>query len=120
MFGEIAVRRRLHVGSSPVAVVVDANPSAIMSIDNSMVRGVTTLDLVGTHEIAQLLGVTRQRVDALARSSASFPAPVATVAAGRIWLREEVETWAAATGRLPRHGVARSGRRLRSGSPRVG
>lgn len=87
----------------------------MMSTDNSRVGWVTTLDLVGTHEIAEILGVSRQRVDVLTRSSTSFPSPAATIAAGRIWLREEVEEWASATGRLvrteprqPRRGRGRS------------
>lgn len=61
-------------------------------------RFVTTLDLVGLAEIGAMLGVSRQRVDQLARSK-GFPDPVATISAGRIWLREEVERWAEQTGR---------------------
>lgn len=82
----------------------------MVSTDNSRVGLVTTLDLVGTHEIAEILGVSRQRVDVLARSSASFPSPAATIAAGRIWLRKEVEDWASATGRLSRPEPRRSRR----------
>lgn len=56
------------------------------------------LDLMGTTEIAELLGVSRQRADQLSRTD-GFPEPVAEIAAGRIWLREEVEVWARRTGR---------------------
>jgi predicted DNA-binding transcriptional regulator AlpA len=52
------------------------------------------VDLVGAQEIAELLGITRQRVGQLARTDESFPSPVAEVAAGRIWEREDVERWA--------------------------
>lgn len=57
-------------------------------------------DLVGVAEIAELLGVTRQRVHQLMRSP-DFPAPVAELSAGRIWNLDEVESWARQTGRLP-------------------
>lgn len=50
-------------------------------------------DLVGVHEIAEMLKVTRQRVDRIASTDSSFPDPVAVLAAGRIWRREEVEVW---------------------------
>lgn len=56
-------------------------------------------DLVGVTEIAAMLGVTTQRVSQLARTPA-FPAPVATLAAGLIWERSDVEEWARETGRL--------------------
>lgn len=57
------------------------------------------LDLVGLAEIGDMLGVSRQRVDQLARTK-DFPEPVATISAGRIWRRADVEAWARATGRL--------------------
>jgi hypothetical protein len=57
------------------------------------------MDLLGVAEIAELLGVTTQRVDQLAGAS-SFPVPAAELEAGRIWQRTDIETWARATGRL--------------------
>jgi len=51
--------------------------------------------LVGTAEIAQMLGVTRQRVDRIASTHSDFPAPEAELSAGRIWSREAVESWMA-------------------------
>lgn len=56
--------------------------------------------LVGAAEVAELLGVTRQRVDAIARTHADFPKPQAELQAGRVWLRAEIEDWAQRTGRL--------------------
>lgn len=56
-------------------------------------------NLLGVTEIAELLGVTRQRVHQL-RQLEDFPRPTATIAAGAIWLREDVEQWARETGRL--------------------
>ena len=60
------------------------------------------LDLVGISEIAEMVGVTRQRVDKISRTDKDFPDPVAEIHAGRIWLRSEVEAWATATGRQAR------------------
>jgi predicted DNA-binding transcriptional regulator AlpA len=57
------------------------------------------VNLVSTVEIAELLGVSRQRVDQLART-ADFPAPTAELAVGRVWLRDDVIEWAIRTGRL--------------------
>ena len=55
--------------------------------------------LVGVAEIAELLGLTRQRVNQLAREE-GFPKPEAELTAGRIWKRADVEAWAKRTGRL--------------------
>lgn len=52
--------------------------------------------LVGSAEVAKMLGVSRQRVNQLADSYADFPRPQALLAAGRIWSRNSVETWIAA------------------------
>jgi predicted DNA-binding transcriptional regulator AlpA len=56
------------------------------------------VDLVGLTEIADMLGVSRQRVHQLAATEA-FPAPEAEVSAGRLWKRAVIEKWAKATGR---------------------
>lgn len=55
--------------------------------------------IVGAAEIAELLGVSRQRVDQLTRRP-EFPAPVAELASGRFWVRGEVERWAVDSGRI--------------------
>ncbi len=57
------------------------------------------MDLMGVTEIAAMLGVSGQRVSQLSRTRA-FPEPVAELAAGRVWLRADVEKWARETGRL--------------------
>jgi predicted DNA-binding transcriptional regulator AlpA len=56
--------------------------------------------LVSTVEIAELLGVSRQRVDQLSRTK-GFPAPEAELAIGRVWDQAAVVAWGKATGRLP-------------------
>lgn len=58
-----------------------------------------TCELVGAAELSEMLGVSRQRVDALARSRLDFPRPIAEIRAGRIWLKADIEEWARATGR---------------------
>lgn len=50
-------------------------------------------EVVGVPEIAQLLGVSRQRVYQLIEAYEDFPAPVATLAVGRIWSRAAVAEW---------------------------
>jgi predicted DNA-binding transcriptional regulator AlpA len=57
-------------------------------------------ELMGTTEIAQLLGVSRQRAGQLAATE-GFPEPIARLAAGPIWRRADVERWAREAGRVP-------------------
>lgn len=58
-----------------------------------------TRHLMGAVEIADMLGVSRQRVHQLA-AAPTFPAPIAELAAGKVWERAAVEEWARRTGRL--------------------
>jgi ATP-dependent Clp protease ATP-binding subunit ClpC len=51
--------------------------------------------LLGLTEIADLLGVSRQRVDQLSKAYADFPAPEADLASGRIWSQAAIEGWLA-------------------------
>lgn len=55
--------------------------------------------LLAIKEAADLLGVSRQRVSQLIDAYPDFPAPVATLSAGRIWARADVEEWAHRHGR---------------------
>ncbi len=69
--------------------------------------------LVGAAEIAEMLGVSRQRVDQVA-GEPDFPEPEVVLAAGRVWKRSDVERWIAKhprkrRGPLPRE--RRTGRR---------
>ena len=54
-------------------------------------------ELIGVAELAGLLDVTKQRVSYLAKGTAGFPKPFATLAAGPVWLKPTVtrfvETW---------------------------
>lgn len=53
---------------------------------------------VGAQEIAQMLGVSRQRVQQLVKRE-DFPAPVERLAMGAFWRRRDVARWAERTGR---------------------
>ena len=51
------------------------------------------LHLMGTHEIrVRLGGISRQRAYQLT-TRRDFPAPVANLAMGSVWLAEDVEEW---------------------------
>lgn len=51
--------------------------------------------LVGVAEIAEMMGLTRQRVNQLVARDPPFPEPEAELSAGRIWKRANVEKWLA-------------------------
>jgi prophage regulatory protein len=50
-------------------------------------------ELVGVAEIAEMLGISRQRVNRIFQTHQDFPAPVAEITAGRIWRRRDVAAW---------------------------
>lgn len=54
---------------------------------------------MGVTEIADMLGVSRQRADTLTRSK-GFPEPEAELKGGRVWSTRAVEEWARSVGRL--------------------
>lgn len=61
-------------------------------------------DLVGVAEASEILGWDRRRVSTYVRRGA-FPEPVASLASGRVWRREDVEAFG-------RDRLARKGRRI--------
>lgn len=61
-------------------------------------------ELVGIAEVAHLLGVTRQRASAL-QANPSFPAPVAILASGPVWQRDDLTRFEATWPRRPGHPV---------------
>jgi len=69
--------------------VVSVEAKTTEEADRELADAPRHLDLVGTKEIAQMLGVTKQRVSDLSRSD-KFPAPVAHLAVGRIWTRSSI------------------------------
>jgi prophage regulatory protein len=57
------------------------------------------MELLGVTEVAEVLGLSRQRVQQLTETDPDFPEPAASLARGRVWSRESIEAWAKATGR---------------------
>jgi predicted DNA-binding transcriptional regulator AlpA len=56
--------------------------------------------LVGTHEIAEMFGVSRQRAQQIVARS-DFPNPYDVLHMGKVWRRAAVEQWACEHGRTP-------------------
>lgn len=50
-------------------------------------------ELMGPHEIAEYLGVSKQRVYDLQRTNSRFPSPIAHLAAGPVFTHESVEAF---------------------------
>lgn len=69
------------------------HPPSIMIL---MVR--TPHPYVGTHEIGEMLGVSRQRVFQIT-SRRDFPKPYDELRMGKLWRRMAVETWMREHGR---------------------
>ncbi len=51
-----------------------------------------------------MLGISRQRVNAIVQSRPDFPEPIGQPAAGRVWQRRDIVEWAKNTGRVVREG----------------
>ncbi len=65
-----------------------------------------TPDLLGVSEAASLLGWDRRRVATYVERGA-FPEPVASLASGRVWRREDVEAFGRDRARRPRRRIVR-------------
>ena len=85
----------------PAWPVVRAEALTFEELDRDLERP-NFPELVGVTEMAELLGVTRQRASALAKTS-SFPTPVASLASGPVWTRNNlnrfIEEWPRKKGR---------------------
>ena len=97
-----AVKRAGMVASAIVHLEVET----VDETERAVARPYPTL--VGVTEIAELLGVTRQRASTL-QTRQGFPPPAAVLKSGPVWMLSDVEgfksTWARKPGR-PRKGVA--------------
>ena len=58
-------------------------------------------DLVAIREIAEILGVTTQRVSRIIQTHPDFPPAEAELSIGKVWLRPAVEEWARRWNRAP-------------------
>ena len=54
-------------------------------------------DLMGTSEVAALLGISRQRVLVIARQP-GFPRPLAVLKMGNVWRGGDIRAWASRRG----------------------
>jgi prophage regulatory protein len=61
-------------------------------------RQAERVNLVGIHEIAAALGVSRQRADVIVKQK-GFPKPAETLQMGRVWRLSDFEKWRAKHGR---------------------
>jgi len=57
--------------------------------------------LAGVAELAEILGVTPQRVSTMRRTHAGFPAPIAELRSGPVWVRDHVTRFAESWTRKP-------------------
>jgi hypothetical protein len=95
--GTIEIRRRTPEGCL-AGIRRAAGESALLWVE-------VMPDLVGVAEASQILGWDRRRVSTYVRRGA-FPEPVASLASGRVWRREDVEAFG-------RDRASRKGRRIR-------
>ena len=59
---------------------------------------VTEPPVVAMAELIEMLSLSRKRIATLT-NEADFPAPIATLTAGRIWSYDDVKAWAEGNGR---------------------
>ncbi len=52
-----------------------------------------TSHLMGAAEVAEMLKVSRQRVDQIARRYPDFPKPEVSLSVGRVWARAKIQAW---------------------------
>jgi hypothetical protein len=78
---------------------VQATMQSAEELDRDLARSAVPA-LLGVAELAQRLGVTRQRASDLANSS-SFPRPITVLAAGPIWAETTVTRYLATWARRP-------------------
>ena len=92
---------KVGLGHFRVRRIDTVNPQAL----DAMLDEAVVPQLVGTAEVAGLLGVTKQRVSELSRS-AHFPPPVTTLASGPVWAEPTIlrflDSWKRAPGRPSR------------------
>jgi predicted DNA-binding transcriptional regulator AlpA len=86
---------RDRAGDPAEALTVTKTVELCRGLQGQTLKVAKKLDLVGVWEIAEMLGVSRQRVHQLLRDHPDFPRPVADLKAGKIWFRTDIASWAA-------------------------
>jgi hypothetical protein len=93
------LRRAAAVAGTPEWPVVHAQATAADELDRQPAPP-DIPELVGTSEIAAILGVSRQRAHALAHRD-DFPEPIARLASGSVWTRPSIERFVESWKRKP-------------------
>jgi hypothetical protein len=79
--------------SAPPSITLPTAPKSVAPPSHDC--GVSPQNLLGAAEVAQMLGAGVVTVRSwTSRPQFAFPPPVVTLAAGKIWDREQVELWA--------------------------
>ena len=82
--------------------MVQANNNiSIAGLQQNRYPGVVPSDMVAIREIADMLGVSTQRVSRIIQTHEDFPDPEAELSIGKVWLRGAVEEWAHRWNRAP-------------------
>lgn len=78
-----------QVAPTMTPALVDCQATSVCVVD----------PLMGVTEVAEYLGLSRQRIHQLVQRDPDFPAPMARLSAGLIWLTSDIEAWVLKTGR---------------------
>src|SRR5262245_9591582 len=96
---------RAEIQSCGTEVVAVARPSLLSPhiyrvaiVDRQHYDPTMRQRLVGAKEVAQLLDISRQRVNRIVQTHDEFPRPIGVLAGGRVWNRDDVVDWAQRTG----------------------
>ena len=82
--------------------MVQANNSiSIAGLQQNRYPEMVPSDMVAIREIADMLGVSTQRVSRIIQTHEDFPPPEAELSIGKVWLRGAVEEWAHRWDRAP-------------------
>jgi hypothetical protein len=80
------------------------NSIAVKTPDQRSDNDAITLDLVGSFEAAELLGISRSALWDRRGRHDNFPSPVADLRCGPVWFRWQIQDYAAEGRRLGRRG----------------
>lgn len=69
-------------------------PTAESVLERRLTSSGPSIPVLSAGEVAELLGVSRQRVYQLLEEHDDFPHPIAETPRGAVWARREVEGWA--------------------------
>ena len=99
-------------GRASLAVSPPGSPSSVFPPKGMLItlppnRGLMTQNLLSAAEVAEILGVSRWRVNQLATGRADFPRPAAVThnaaggVSGRLWRERDIGAWDATADRSP-------------------